>query len=79
MATLTVTANHDYSGETLDDITDITFGTLAQATVFFAASQFDGTQISTTVHVTGDANGNNILVEMAVAGTFSAAGWTLTH
>src|SRR6266568_1393149 len=78
MATLTVTTIHDYSGDTLTGITDIVFNTSATATATFASSQFDGTHISTSVNITGDAQINIIQVNMSATGTFSAAGWTLS-
>ena len=78
MATLTVTATHDYTSEVLVNITDITFNTsvMFQFATFFAA-QFDNVQISQTVHITGDGNSDQFNVIMAAPGTFSAAGWTL--
>jgi Ca2+-binding RTX toxin-like protein len=79
MATLTVTATHDYTSDVLVNITDITFNTsvMFQYATFFAA-QFDNVQISQTVHITGDGNSDQFNVIMAAPGTFSAAGWTFT-
>jgi serralysin len=78
MATLTITADHDYKLDILSDITDIVFNTADFTTAIFAASQFDNVAISQTVHITGDANRNDIRVVMNSAGTFSAAGWTFS-
>jgi hypothetical protein len=56
MATLTVTATHSYTGEILDNIDAITFETTGFANAIFASSQFGGSGISNSVHITGDAN-----------------------
>lgn len=79
MATLTVTESHDYTNDVLVNITDITFNTTTTAFVLFGATQFDNVQISTSVHITADANINIITVGMSTPGTFSAAGWTFTN
>lgn len=76
--TLTVTADHDYSAETLNDIDAITFNTSGTVHATFAASQFDDVVISTSVQITGDANPNRIVVLMTSAGAFSAAGWSFS-
>jgi serralysin len=84
MATLTVTATHDYTGETLDPddpIDQILFATSAISTATFARNQF-GTGdnlISNSVQLTGDEFANNIQVNLAAAGTFSAAGWAFSN
>src|SRR5882672_10398694 len=53
MATLTVSATHDFSGDVLSNITLIDFTNFinAVATATFSASQFDNTQISTSVAI----------------------------
>src|SRR6266446_2893462 len=79
MATLTVTTTHSYSGDTLTGITDIVFNTSATAIAVFASSQFDGTHISTSVNITGDAQQNLFQVDLLATGTFSAAGWTFSR
>jgi len=79
MATLTITGSHDYTNDVLVNITDITFNTSATAFATFDPAQFDNVQISTSVHITADANLNFIIVEMSNPGTFSAAGWTFTN
>ena len=84
MATLQITATHNYTGETLDPddpINQIAFATSALATATFASNQF-GTGdnlISNSVAITGDAFNNRIQVNLSAAGTFSAAGWTFTN
>ena len=77
MAILTVTATHDYSADPLLDITDIVFTAAAQAN--FNAAQFDGTHISSSVHIDGDANSNTIYVFMAAPATFSMVNWTFNN
>jgi len=79
MATLTIIGSHDYTNDVLVNITDITFNTSFLATATFDRAQFDNVQISTSVHITADANINIITVKMSNPGTFSAAGWTFTN
>jgi Ca2+-binding RTX toxin-like protein len=79
MATLTITGNHDYTNDVLVNITDITFNTTLTTFAAFDSAQFDNVQISTSVHITADANINFITVQMSNPGTFSAAGWTFTN
>src|SRR5262245_50149426 len=77
MTTLTVTATHNYTGDSLPaNITDIVFNGSANTFATFAATQFGGSPISDTVHITGDAFTDTIIVN--VSGTFSAAGWTFS-
>lgn len=77
MTTLTVTATHDYSGDLINDITDIVFNTSAFAMATFSAVNFP-IKISNTVNVSGDGNQNAILVNLTVPGSFSAAGWNVS-
>jgi serralysin len=78
MATLTVTTTHDFSGDLINDITDIVFNTSAFAMATFSAVNFP-IKISNTVNVSGDGNQNAILVNLTVPGsTFSAAGWNVS-
>jgi hypothetical protein len=79
MATLTITTNHDYSGDALIGITDIIFSTSSGANADFASSQFDGTHISNSVNITADGHVDSIGVHLSAAGTFSAAGWALSN
>src|SRR5262245_52684697 len=77
MTTLTVTATHNYTGDSLPaNITDIVFNGSANTFATFAATQFGGSPISDSVHITGDAFTDTIIVN--VSGTFSAAGWTFS-
>jgi Ca2+-binding RTX toxin-like protein len=77
VAILTVSTTHDYSGDTLADITNIVFDTSAAGTqATFAASQFDGVQISQSVTVTGDDNLQCRFIVKGIDGTFSTTGWT---
>jgi len=77
MAILTVTATTNYTGTPLNNITEIDFSTSGPTTATFASNQFGSGHISNSVNIVGDANTNNIVVNLT-AGTFSAAGWTLT-
>jgi hypothetical protein len=76
MTTLTITATQDFTSQTLTNIDKIVFATSGFARATFDASQFGAGKISNTVQITGDTNQNAITVNMASAGTFSAAGWT---
>jgi Ca2+-binding RTX toxin-like protein len=79
MATLIVTATHDYTGDILNNIDEITFNTSGFAQASFFPSQFGGSGISNSVHITGDANQNWVAVYMPAPGTFSAAGWSFSN
>jgi trimeric autotransporter adhesin len=75
MPTLTITATHNYTGDSLPaNITDILFNTSGSTFATFAATQFGGNPISNSVHITGDLFRNTLIVNLS--GTFSAAGWT---
>ena len=77
MTTLTITATHNYTGDSLPaNITDIVFNTSGSTFATFAATQFGGNPISDSVHITGDGFRNIIIVNLS--GTFSAAGWTFS-
>src|SRR5262245_50374000 len=77
MATLTITATHNYTGDSLPaNITDIVFNTSGSTFATFAATQFGGNPISDSVHITGDGFRNILIVNLS--GTFSAAGWTFS-
>lgn len=80
MATLTVTATEDYSdgNPPLSNITDIVFTNGASATATFNASQFNGTTISTSVSIVGNANPNLITIKVGNNETFTGAGFTFT-
>src|SRR3954451_6797501 len=78
MATLTVTASHDYSGESLGSspIDHVVFAASADAFGEFDDSQF-GTGnglIANNVLITGDSHQNHIFVPIH-SSTFSAAAW----
>ena len=79
MTTLTVTATHDFRFDTLAGIDAITFSASGFANASFGATQFGGTGISNTVHVTGDSHQNVISVVLDSPHPFSAAGWTFSH
>ena len=79
MATLTVNATHDYSGDSLADVTDIVFDTAADNTqATFAAAQFDNVQISQSVVVTGDDDKLCRFIVENISGTFSVTAWTFS-
>src|SRR4051794_28639849 len=79
MATLMVTASHDYSGDSLSNITDIVFSSSGAGIATFDASQFDDVHISRSVHITGSPppflSGD---IEIKNANVFSAGTWTFT-
>jgi serralysin len=80
MATLTITATHDYRGEFLGlpNIDQLLFQTTGSTTATFFSNQFGGGPllISNTVQIVGDANENRVVVGLASGATaFSAAGW----
>ena len=77
MATLTVTNTKDFRGDNLSNITDIVYQANAVAT--FSASQFDGAQISTSVHL--DAGVHNVLTRIFMDDdhSISAANWTFAN
>ena len=81
--TLKVTATEDYSdGNPVvsPGITSILFDTTGNATATFGANQFSlFGPIANPLAVTGDGFNNIIRVNLAVAGTFSAAGWAFTN
>ena len=75
MAILTVTANTDFEGQTLNNIDDVAFTGAFNAD--FSASQFGPGHVSNALLVTG--NGQNPAININVyniAGTFSAAIWS---
>jgi Ca2+-binding RTX toxin-like protein len=80
MATLTVTDDRDFRGDTLTNIDRINFSVVGFTTVTFSGSQFGSGKISNTVLIDGNEGGIesiiNIRVILSSAGTFSAAGWT---
>ncbi len=75
MATLTVSATTDFSGDVLSNITliDFTNPPFTFATATFAASQFGGGQIAANVAISGSVGGNRIQV---VGGSLDASAWT---
>jgi hypothetical protein len=80
MATLNITATHDYSGEILAlvNIDQLLFLTTGFTGATFASNQFGGGagKISNTVQIVGDANVNAVEVRLTErAFAFSAAGW----
>jgi Ca2+-binding RTX toxin-like protein len=80
MATLTITATHNYSGEFLGlpNIDQLLFQTTDATIATFASNQFGGGPllISNSVQIVGDANANLVFVDLASGATaFSAAGW----
>ena len=85
MATLTITNAYEAHFPPYDDptgITDIVFQTsTATSIALFDAYQFDDVHISSTVHITGDANANEIHISTfgAPDNSFSAAGWTFDN
>src|SRR4051794_37500239 len=84
MATLTVTQSEDYSdGSPVIPVntTSINYATSGGVIATFASFQFAaaGGRISDTVAITGDGFANIFRVDLAVAGTFSAAGWTFSN
>jgi Ca2+-binding RTX toxin-like protein len=89
MATLTITADRDFSDLPLPllGINAITFSTTGTAIGTFDADQFGTVTflgfprpgISNSVAITGDANLNVVSVLMSHAGSFSAAGWRFTN
>jgi RTX calcium-binding nonapeptide repeat (4 copies) len=80
MATLTITATHDYRDEFLGlpNIDQLLFQTTGSTTATFFSNQFGGGPllISNSVQIVGDANENRVVVGLASGATaFSAAGW----
>ena len=77
MATLTVTATHDYSGDTLTNIDSIVFTTSSGATASFNSNQFGPGLISNNVAISGDSHQN--VIQVVAPGVFSAAQWTFSN
>jgi Ca2+-binding RTX toxin-like protein len=76
--TLTITADHDYSNDPLDDVSDFVFNTSGFTVAAFAASQFDDDHISQSVHITGDSHQSFITVNLTAPGMFLINNWTFT-
>ena len=85
MTTLTVIGNTDYRSAPNSNlvigqnITDLTFSGLAFTQVTFNNTQFGGANISLSLHVTGDAFTNFIIVDLPAAGLFTADNWTFSN
>lgn len=73
---LLVTASIDYTASVLEGIGAIRFQNPATAIAQFMASQFDGIQISTSLHVSGSDNGANII--SVTGGSLDISGWHFT-
>jgi Ca2+-binding RTX toxin-like protein len=74
MATLTVSASHDYSTDVLADVDSLLFTTAAIAT--FSGGEFVSGVISPNVAITGNAGTNGLFIN--ASGFFSMAGWTFS-
>ena len=71
----------DFRPATLTSIERLEFATAQLAgttSVIFNASQFGGTGISNALELVGGADEDRLTVHLTAAGTFSAAGWSLT-
>jgi hypothetical protein len=79
MATLTVTATHDYRSDPLTNIDSIVFATSSGATATFNSDQFGPGLISNNVAISGDAHQNVVQVVGVAPGAFSAAQWSFSN
>src|SRR3954447_6078162 len=77
MATLTVTATHDYGSDTLTNIDSIVFATSSGATATFRSNQFGPGLISNNVAISGDSHQN--VMQVVAPGAFSADQWTFSN
>ena len=80
MATLIISATHDYSGDILFNIGTLDFvnGAGTAATATFAGKLFNNLDIKKSVAVDGSA-GINVIEVMADLFGFDASGWTFTN
>ncbi|HTV68218.1 MAG TPA: calcium-binding protein [Rhizobiaceae bacterium] len=79
MATLTITADQDYRGQTLSNVTAVVFAAPTFAHVSFDSDQF-GNGIASNLAITGDANRNFVMIYLPNGGSgFSAAGFTFSN
>src|SRR6188474_174258 len=82
MATLTITSSQDFRDNVLINITDIVFNIPPSGGIGFArfdASQFDDTQVSSSVHISSsNSTPVDIIVLFTGATGFSAANWTFS-
>jgi serralysin len=80
MATLTISATYDYSGDVLFNIGTFNFinGAGTTATATFDGNQFNNLNIKKAVAIDGSAGINIVEVDVGFGG-FDASGWTFTH
>lgn len=77
MALLTVDISHNYSSETLVDITEIDFANpVDPATATFSSSQFATGQILSTVTIAGNTQINSIVIN---GGSLDASRWAFVN
>lgn len=62
MAILTIAGSHDFTGQTLSNITEIIYSSLTPTVATFTSDQFDGSQIATNVTITGDGQVDSFIV-----------------
>jgi Ca2+-binding RTX toxin-like protein len=85
MPTLNVSSNTNYTQAPNDalvngqNITQVTFSGVGTRIAIFAGSQIGGNSISSTAQIMGRVGlDDNIVINLASAGTVSVAGWTFT-
>jgi hypothetical protein len=71
--TLDVTTTTNFSGDTIDGVTAITFDAAAATTASFSATQFGGGAIASNATITGDANADTIDVRLASGASFNGS------
>jgi Ca2+-binding RTX toxin-like protein len=72
--TLIVTATHDYTGDAIGVVDNLTFLTSELS----PTATFDSSQLSNLLHVIGDGALDHINLEVPTQNNFSAAGWTFS-
>jgi Ca2+-binding RTX toxin-like protein len=78
---LDVAATTNYTGDTIDDVSAITFDATAAATAIFSAAQFGGGAIASNATITGNAHTDSVDVHVGSGKTFDGtqlqfAGWS---
>src|SRR3984885_8251198 len=77
--TLTVAATTNYTGDTIDNVTAITFASATGATATFEATQFSGLGISFDATITGDTHTDIFKVDVGQGEALNAAHLQFSH
>ncbi|HEX5499830.1 MAG TPA: calcium-binding protein, partial [Thermomicrobiales bacterium] len=69
----------DFTGTTITSIEELEFGVSVASGATFTSDQIGGGGLSSSLAVEGDAQKNQITINMTAAGTLDLSGWTFTN